>query len=166
MKVSLIAAMSKNRVIGKDNKLPWHIPEDFRYFKEKTLKKHVIMGRKTYESIGKLLPDRTNIIITRKLDYVVDGAIIVNSIGGALGFCTLTYDYYVNPDCEVMIIGGGEIYKEALKYANKIYLTIVNIEIDGDAFFPELDGGEWKKVNTEEREGDPSFSFNEFERIV
>jgi dihydrofolate reductase len=162
MKVSIIAAMSKNRVIGKGNELPWHIPEDFKYFKEKTLKKPVIMGRKTYESIGKLLPGRTNIIVTRKLDYVVNGAIIVNSIEEAFGECIMLFCSIMS-DNEVMVIGGGEIYEQALPHTSKIYLTIVDTEVDGDTFFPEIDD-EWVKISTEQRGGDPSFSFNVFER--
>jgi len=156
MKISMIAAMSKNRVIGSDNKLPWHIPEDFKHFKKNTLKKPVIMGRKTYESIGRLLPNRANIIITRKLDYYINGAIVVNSIEKALEYCE-SMD-------EAMIIGGGEIYKEALPLATKIYLTVIDDEFDGDTFFPELDNT-WEKTSTDQREGDPSFSFNVFERI-
>jgi dihydrofolate reductase len=156
MKVSMIAAMSKNRVIGVDNKLPWHIPEDFKYFKKKTVKKSVIMGRKTHESIGRLLPNRANIIVTRKPDYYVNGAIIVNSIEKALEYC-------MHSD-EAMIIGGGEIYEQALPHASKIYLTIVDTEVEGDTFFPELND-EWELTSKEQREGDPSFSFNILERI-
>ena len=153
--ISMIAAMGKNRVIGKDNSLPWHIPEDFKYFKRQTLKKPVIMGRKTYESIGRLLPKRKNIIVTRKLDYAVEGAIIVNSIKDAILLC--------DPDQEIMIIGGGEIYEAAMPYANKIYLTIIDAEPEGDAHFPHL-GSEWVREETDRRDGDPSFSFNIFKR--
>jgi dihydrofolate reductase len=163
MKLSIIAAMSKNRVIGRGNELPWSIPEDLKHFKQKTIKKPVIMGRKTYESIGKLLPNRTNIIVTRRLDYVVKGAIIVNSIEEALGYGVFIAGSLESDD-EVMVIGGGEIYEQALPHAGKIYLTVVDTEIDGDTFFPELDD-DWKRISTEQREGDPSFSFNVFERI-
>ena len=153
--ISLIAAMAKNSIIGKDNALPWHIPEDFKYFKKQTLKKPVIMGRKTYESIGRLLPKRKNIIVTRKLDYKVEGAIIVNGIEEAILSC--------DPEQEVMIIGGAEIYKAAMPYANKIYLTIIEAEPDGDTYFP-LMKGEWVKTEEDRRDGNPSFSFNIFKR--
>jgi len=165
MKFSIIAAMSKNRAIGKDNKIPWYIPEDIKYFKEKTIKKPVIMGRKTYESIGKLLPDRINIIITRKLDYVVDGAIIVNDILEAIGEAISLFGSIENDENEVMVIGGAEIYEEALPYSDKVYLTIIDSEIDGDVFFPELND-EWKITSTDRREGNPPFSFNIFERVI
>lgn len=157
MGITMIAAMSKNGVIGKNNELPWHISEDLKYFRAKTRNKPVVMGRKTHESIGVVLPGRMNIILTRNTNYYVNGAVIVNNIKKALEKC--------NGFDEVMIIGGAEIYKQALEFANKIYLTIIDREIDGDAFFPEL-GKEWKKISTDHRDGDPSFSFNTFERII
>ena len=155
MKISLIAAMSKNRVIGKNNKLPWNIPEDLKYFRDKTRGKTVVMGRKTYDSIGRLLPKRTNVIITRKLNYDVDGAIIVNNIDSLFD--------NIKDDDEVMIIGGSEIYNQMLPLAERIYLTIINTEIDGDSFFPQLDDN-WVEVSSDQRSGSPSFSFNIYER--
>jgi dihydrofolate reductase len=128
-RISLIAAISENRVIGRDNALPWHIPEDLKRFKEITKGHPVIMGRKTYESIGRLLPKRTNIIVTRDMGYMVDGAVIVHSLNDAL-------DIVAN-EGEVFIIGGGQIFEQAMKIANKLYLTIVHTEIEGDAYFPD-----------------------------
>ena len=155
MRISLIAAMSKNRAIGKNNKLPWNIPEDLKYFRDKTRGKTVVMGRKTYDSIGRLLPKRTNVIITRKLNYDVDGAIIVNNIDSLFD--------NIKDDDEVMIIGGSEIYNQMLPLAERIYLTIINTEIDGDSFFPQLDDN-WVEVSSDQRSGSPSFSFNIYER--
>lgn len=156
MGITIIAAMSKNRIIGKNNKLPWHIPEDLKYFRAKTRNKPVIMGRKTHESIGIVLPERMNIILTRNPNYHVNGATIVSSMKKALEKCK-EFD-------EVMVIGGAEIYKQGLEFANRIYLTIIDQEIDGDAFFPELDDN-WKKIDTDQRNSNPSFSFNTFERV-
>jgi len=139
LNVSLIAAMSKNRVIGKNNELIWDIPEDMKWFREKTKGKPVIMGRKTHESIGRLLPKRKNIIITRKLDYSVKDAIVVNSIEKAILECRNAP--------EIMVIGGGEIYKAALPFVNKIYLTIICKEFDGDTYFPKFDGEDWLEID-------------------
>lgn len=165
MKLSLIAAMSCNRVIGLNNTIPWRIKEDLKYFKEKTLYKPVIMGRKTFESIGRLLPDRLNIIVTKKLDYIVKDAIIVNSIEEAIGICILRIGSLESND-EIMVIGGQEIYEQTLPLAERVYLTIIDKEIEGDAFFPELDADEWEIIETSKAKGNPPFSFNVFERKV
>ena len=163
LRISIIAAMSENRIIGKDNKLPWHIPEDLKYFKEKTKGKTVIMGRKTYESMGRLLPNRKNIIITRDEQFKdkqagkVDAAVVVNSIEDAIKLCL--------PDEEVMIIGGTNIYEQFLSRANKIYLTIVHTIIDGDATFPELNEN-WKLTQSQFNEGAMPFTFQTYEKVV
>lgn len=130
-KISLIAAVSKNGVIGRDNKLPWHIPEDLKYFKETTLGAPVIMGRKTFESIGRLLPGRKNILVSRKKDWMVPGATVVNSIEDALSAASET------GVTEVFVIGGSEIYSLALPFADRLYLTVVQIETEGEALFPQ-----------------------------
>ena len=131
MKISLIAAISENKVIGRDNDLPWHIPEDLKRFKEITKGHPVIMGRKTYESIGRLLPNRTNIIITRDKTYQVEGAVIVNSLEDAI------QEGKKVDDREIFIIGGGQIFEQAIEVADKLYLTIVHDTIDGDVYFPD-----------------------------
>ena len=146
MIISLIAAMDKNRVIGKDGKLPWHLPKDMKYFRDKTKGKPVIMGRKTYESIGRPLPERTNIIISRDKDYKVEGCIVVHSIDEALKTAG-------NVE-EVMVIGGSQIYKEFLPKANKLYLTLIEADFDGDTYFPEYKIEEWKETVYEEHERD------------
>ncbi|MAH02147.1 type 3 dihydrofolate reductase [Candidatus Woesearchaeota archaeon] len=152
MIISLIAAMDKNRVIGKGGKLPWNLPADMKYFKDKTLGKPIIMGRKTYESLGKPLPNRTNIIITRDRDYKAEGCIVVHSAEEALKAA--------EGDEEVMIIGGSQIYKELLPKTNRMYLTIVDADFEGDTFFPEYDVKEWKETAYEEHERDAENQYN------
>ena len=146
MIISLIAAMDKNRVIGKDGKLPWHMPKDMKFFRDTTKGKTVIMGRKTYESIGRPMPNRINIIITRDNDYKVEGCIVVHSIDEALKAAG-------NVE-EVMVIGGSQIYKEFLPKANRIYLTKIDAEVEGDTYFPEFEIEGWKEVSYEEHERD------------
>jgi len=146
MIISLIAAMGKNRVIGKNNSLPWNLPTDMKYFRDKTRNKPVIMGRKTYATIGKPLPNRTNIIITRDENYKAEGCIVVHSADEALKATD-------NAE-EVMVIGGSQIYKEFLPKANKMYLTFIDAEFEGDTYFPEYDITEWKETSYEEHERD------------
>ncbi|WP_372770204.1 type 3 dihydrofolate reductase [Pseudoalteromonas sp.] len=131
MMISMIAAMANNRVIGKDNDMPWHLPADLKHFKAVTLGKPVIMGRRTYESIGRLLPGRDNIIITRNTDYVIDGAIMALSPEHAL---SLAGDVE-----EVMIIGGGKIYLDFLTRADRLYLTHIDLDVEGDTQFPDYE---------------------------
>ena len=158
MQASLIVAVAKNRVIGKDNTLIWHLPRDLKYFKEKTLGHHVIMGRKNFESIPEKfrpLVNRKNIIITRQTEYKVDGCIIVNSLKKALKIAKK------NGDTEPFIIGGGQIYKAALEQnlVNKIYLTKVYHSFDGDTFFPELSEN-WKEINIIKNKADEKHNYN------
>lgn len=146
MHISLIAAKSENGVIGKDNKLPWDLPEDLKYFKKMTLGKPIIMGRKTFESMGsKPLPQRENIILTHHAGLVLPGCIIVNSVEGALAAA--------GSRDEVMVIGGAEIYAQFLPLATRLYLTIVHQIIDGDSFFPKFDLEDWQLVEQEEHAG-------------
>lgn len=137
--ISIIAAMSENRAIGKDNKLPWYIPEDLAWFKEKTRGKPVIMGRKTHESIGKRLPGRLNIVISRDKDYVSPIKYVYkhNSLEDAIKKHEGLY--------ELMIIGGSELYKAAIPLANRMYLTRICANFEGDTFFPEYDESEWEE---------------------
>lgn len=155
--IKIIVAMSKNRVIGSNNQLIWKLSSDLKRFKELTTDNPVIMGRKTYESIGRPLPNRRNIIITRNTDYSVDGCEIVSSLEEAL--------LLTNNNC--FIIGGGEIYKQSLEFADKIYLTLVNKEFEGDTSFPEL-GQEWAKISRKDFDADDKneydYSFIEYER--
>lgn len=143
MKLAIIVAAAKNGVIGLNNKLPWHLPQDLKYFKSVTLGKPVIMGRKTYESIGKPLPGRTNIVITRSKDWVAaEGVIVVNGFEEALH----NAQRFLNEGAggEAVVIGGAEIYRFALQFADRIYLTRIDAEPEGDAFFNELQSTEWK----------------------
>jgi dihydrofolate reductase len=135
---SLIVAMAQNRVIGINNTLPWHLPEDLKRFRALTTGHHIIMGRKTYESLGRLLPGRTTIIVTRNKHYKVEGALIAHSLKSAW--------LLASGDAEPFVIGGAELYKEGLKLATKLYITEVQGEFSGDAFFPALDENAWNLV--------------------
>jgi dihydrofolate reductase len=145
--VSLIAAVSKNGVIGVDNKLPWYIPQDLKRFKELTTNNVVIMGRKTYESIGKPLPNRLNIVVSRNKDLEIDGCLVVDSISKAIK--------KAGSDKEIFIIGGGEIYRKSIKFADEIYLTRIDTIHEGDTTFPELSEF-WVETDREDHDG---FSF-------
>lgn len=155
--IKIIAAISKNRVLGNDNKLIWSLPNDLKRFKKLTTNNTVVMGRKTYESIGRPLPNRRNIVITRDENYHDDNIEVVNSIEEALLLC--------NNDC--FIIGGGQIYQQTLDLAEKIYLTIVDEEFEGDAFFPEL-GKDWFKISKVDNEINENhnykYTFIDYER--
>ena len=159
--LSLIVAVADNNVIGKDNKMLWHIPEDFKHFKKTTLDKPCIMGRKTYESIlehlGKPLPKRTSIVISRS-GYSHEGCLSASSLEGAIEIAQ--NEIKKNDGDEIMILGGAQIYALALPIANRIYLTRVHQEPEGDAFFPEF-GADWKEVSFDPHEG---FSFLTLER--
>lgn len=148
MKLALIVAAAKNGVIGCDNQLPWHLPQDLKYFKAITLGKPIIMGRKTYESIGKPLPGRTNIVVTRNRDWVAaDGVIVTNSFESALAEARLVSNNQLSPVDEIMVIGGAEMYRAAISQADRIYLTLVDVEPQGDAFFMPLNKDIWALVS-------------------
>ncbi len=136
--ITIIAAVGENNAIGKDNKLLWHLPDDFKRFKELTSNHYIIMGRKTFESFPKPLPNRTHVIITNNKDYIAPGCIIVNSLKSAIESCPKNE--------EIFIIGGGEIYKQSLEFSDKIELTIVSTSPDADTFFPTFGKG-WKLVS-------------------
>lgn len=157
MKISLIVALSANRVIGEGNKLPWHLPEDLKRFKRITSGHPVIMGRKTYESIGRLLPGRMNIIITRNENYRIEGAVVVHSLVAAYEAAGAAPGGE-----EIFVIGGGEIFSMALPQADKLYLTWVKKRIEGDTFFPEIDV---KYFGESFREEHPEFTFVDLERL-
>ncbi|MEI8385250.1 MAG: dihydrofolate reductase [Nitrosomonadaceae bacterium] len=143
--LSILVAMAKNRVIGKNNTLPWQLPPDLKRFKQLTMGHHIVMGRKTYESIGRPLPGRTSIIITRQTDYQAPGAIVVASIDQALKVSSEGQEI----DQEIFVIGGAEIYQQALELCQRIYITEIQQEFDGDTLFPELNQQEWREISRE-----------------
>jgi dihydrofolate reductase len=139
--LSLIVAVAKNNVIGLNNTLPWHLPEDLKRFRALTTGHHIIMGRKTYESLGRLLPGRTTVIVTRNKNYKLEGALIAHSLESAVDLC--------QNDAEAFVIGGAELYQDGLRLANKLYITEVDLSIEGDAFFPNLDLNLWQETSRE-----------------
>lgn len=154
MIVSAIVAKAKDNVIGKDNDIPWYLPADLKYFKKTTLNHHIIMGRKCFQSIGKPLPKRTNIIVTRNPFYIVSNCYIASSVEEAL---EIAHD---NGEEEAIIIGGGEIYKLTQKLWDKLYITEVHAEIEGDIFFPKIDTKKWVKVSEESHQKDAKHEFD------
>jgi len=150
MKISLVWAMAQNRVIGRNNQLPWYLPEDLKYFKRITLGKPVIMGRKTFDSIGKPLPGRTNIVVTRNRDWSFEGVRTVDSLEAARELCE--NQAIVDGTEEAMIIGGAEIYRQAMPLADRLYLTEVHADVEGDATFPEFDRSQWQEIAREDFE--------------
>ena len=157
MTVSLVVAAAKNNVIGRDGELPWHLPDDLRHFKRLTTGKPIIMGRRTFESIGRPLPDRHNIVMTRDPDYAAAGCDVVTSVSDALKLA--------DDDSEVMVIGGGQVYLDFLHRADRIYMTRVQAEIDGDTYFPEIDPNEWQLVSSEHHDADEKNAYA-FEMMV
>jgi len=160
MKLSIIVAFDENRLIGNNNNLPWHLPADLRHFKKITMGHHMIMGRRTFESIGKPLPGRTSVIVTRQKNYMAQGCIIVNSLDEALLYC--------NNQDEVFIIGGAQIFECALPLAAKLYVTRILQAFKGDTWFPEISGDEWEVVSAENHNADEKnewkYSFLEYVR--
>ena len=165
MKLSLIAALATNDVIGRDNQVPWHLPTDLRRFKELTMGHHLVMGRKTFDSVGRPLPGRTTVVITRSNDWSADGVAVVHSLEDALRVAANA------GESEVFIAGGAEIYELAMHRADRMYLTRVHAEVEGDTFFPEFDDvSEWRLVDAEHCEADERnlypFSFLTYERAA
>ncbi|ETP70040.1 dihydrofolate reductase [Planococcus glaciei CHR43] len=156
--ISLMVAHDPNRVIGKDNQLPWHIPEDLAYFKKHTIGKGIVMGRNTYESIGRPLPKRRNIVVTRNPEYRADGIDVVHTLNEAVRLAEEQHE-------EVMVIGGEQIFRTILPQADRLYITLIKKEFDGDTFFPEY-GPEWTAVSESEEQasGDIRFVYLVFER--
>ncbi len=140
-RLSLIVAMAKNRIIGADGKIPWHLPNELQLFKSVTMGHHIIMGRKTYESIKRLLPGRTTVIVTRQKNYTIPGAKIAHTLDEAVALCA--------GDSEIFVIGGGELYRAALPKTDRIYLTVVDAEPAGDTQMPEFDVAQWRLHSTE-----------------
>jgi len=158
-RLALIAAVAANGVIGSDNALPWRLPEDLKRFKALTLGHPVIMGRKTFESIGRPLPGRRNLVITRNAGYRADGCEVLDSLEAALAACAGSTD-------EVFVIGGAQIYAEALPLAQRLYLTEIRRDYPGDARFPEWSRAQWKEVARERRCGEDGlpYDFADYER--
>ena len=146
-KISLIAAMANNRVIGKDNDMPWHMPADLKHFKAVTMGKPVVMGRKTFESIGRPLPGRQNVVISRNKDWHHDGVLVATSTEEALAF--------LKDAQEIMVIGGGHVYQQFLPLASRLYLTFIDLEVEGDTFFPDWKAvGNWQQTDLQEYSSD------------
>jgi dihydrofolate reductase len=158
--VSLIVAMSRNGVIGDRGRIPWHLPAELQRFKRVTMGHHLVMGRKTWESIGRLLPGRTSVIVSRNPRYAVPGAIVADSLQAAIAICLY--------DDEVFVIGGAELFREALPIADRLYLTVVDAELPGDTMMPEIDLDEWQVTETDEVAADErnpiAFRFTRYER--
>jgi dihydrofolate reductase len=163
VRLALIAAVARNGVIGRGGEMPWRIPADLQYFKAATMGKPMIMGRRTFDSIGRALPGRTSIVVTRNADFAADDVEVAGDLDRALAIAAQT------GSDEVMVIGGGEIYAAALPRADRLYLTEVHIDADGDVHFPALDRAQWREASRDDHaaEGDaPAFSFVVLERIA
>lgn len=147
MNIALIAAVASNGVVGRNNQLPWQLGEDLRYFKRTTLGKPVIMGRRTWDSIGRPLPGRANIVVSRQADLQIEGALVVSDLAAALDQAS---HIAASENCdEIMIIGGAEIYRLAFTFANRLYLTEIHAEFEGDAWFPQWDRESWRECSRE-----------------
>ena len=156
MKIILIAAMAKNRVIGRDNAIPWHIPGEQQRFKALTMGHTLIMGRKTFESIGRPLPGRKTIVISRNPEYQAKGCLTATSLTEALALCP--------KEATIFIAGGGEIYRQALEMAEAIYLTVLDREVDGEVLFPEFDPEQLRKISAERVNGPEAYTFSVYQR--
>ncbi|TKB50925.1 type 3 dihydrofolate reductase [Ferrimonas aestuarii] len=141
MRLSLIACMAHNRIIGQGNQMPWHLPADLKHFKAVTMGKPVVMGRKTYESIGRPLPGRHNVVISRQPDLQIEGVSVVTSIDAALALLA--------DEAEVMIIGGGQLYQAMLPHADRLYLTLADLHVAGDTQFPDYSQYQWQELERE-----------------
>ena len=158
MMISLIVAMASNRVIGDKGDIPWKIPGELKMFKESTMGHTMIMGRKTYETIGRPLPGRTNIVVTRQPDYQAPGCVVVNDLNRAIASCS--------PDeSEAFIIGGGQIYQETISDADRIYLTVLPREVSGDTYFPEFSENDFKIIKSDFIDAVEPYHFYIYERV-
>ncbi len=159
--ISILVAMAKNRTIGINNTLPWRCPEDLKHFKALTMGHHMIMGRKTFDSIGKPLPGRTTVVVTRNANLKIEGCLIANSLQQAIELC--------KGDTEIFVVGGAEIYAQALPLANTLYITEIQQEVEGDAHFPAFNHHEWQESArevTSQREPQPlDYHFVTYQRV-
>ncbi|CAM3826069.1 dihydrofolate reductase [Vreelandella rituensis] len=163
--VAMIVAMSRNRVIGVEGKLPWYLPEDLKFFKRITQAKPLVMGRKTFTSIGRALPNRLNIVVTRDTSFAHAGVRVCHDLEPALALA----DQQATIDAaeEIMVMGGGEIYAQALPFAQRLYVTEVDVEVEGDAYFPEIDPVTWQetqRVAGSPAKGQPDYDFVIYQR--
>jgi dihydrofolate reductase len=154
MIVSIIVAVAENLAIGKDNKLLWHLPSDLKFFKNKTMGHHIIMGRKTYESIGKALPGRVSVIVTRNKEYKVEDCVVVHSLKEAIDFAKS------EKEMEAFVIGGAELINESLEFADKIYLTEVKESFEADVFLKPIDKSKWKEELREDYKSDEKHKYD------
>jgi len=161
MKLAIIVATDKQGLIGRDNDLPWKISADLQYFRRVTMGKPLVMGRNTHESIGRPLPGRKNIIVTSDKTYYVEGCTVVNSLDGAIEACGEAE--------EVMVMGGASLYKQLLPQAERLYLTQVNAELEGDTWFPDWDKNQWQEISREDHLADEKnqypYSFVVYDRV-
>lgn len=161
--ISLLVAMDKNHVIGFENDMPWHIPKDLKFFKEKTTGHSMIMGRKTFDSIGRVLPNRRNIVLTRKQKDFPEGIEVINDVQ------TILELNEANPKEEFFVVGGGDIFKQVLPYAHRMYITVIDESFEGDTYFPEFSKAEWKVTSTEKGIKDTKnpydYNFLQYDRI-
>jgi dihydrofolate reductase len=161
MQISLVVAMAENRVIGRENRLPWHLSADLKRFKALTMGKPIIMGRSTWESIGRPLPGRTNIVVTRDKGYRADGCILTHSLDQALDAAA--------GHQEAMVVGGADIYRQILPSADRLYLTRVKADVDGDTRFPEIDAHDWREIERiggkADDDNDYDYEFITLERV-
>jgi len=161
MRISLIVAISENKVIGHEGGLPWHLSADLRRFKRLTMGHHLVMGRKTFESIGRLLPGRTTVVLTRNADYRIEGAVIASDFGSAIA--------NVAGDDELFVVGGQEIYRLALPHVDRMYLTAVHATVEGDTHFPDIGWDDWDLIEDErfaaDEKNDYDYSFRVLERV-
>lgn len=164
--VSLIVAATRNQVIGLENQMPWHLPADLRYFKQRTLGKPIIMGRKTWESLGRPLPGRLNIVISRQADVALAGAEVFADLASAI---ERGQEWATQQGVdEVMVIGGGQIYQQAIALAQRVYLTRIELELEGDTFFPVLGADDWQQTSAQAhpaQDSEPGYTFEVWQRI-
>jgi dihydrofolate reductase len=164
MRVCLIWAMTNNRVIGRDNRLPWHLPDEMQHFMRTTLGKPVVMGRKQFESMGKPLSKRSNIVLSRNPEFAPDGVAVVRTFDDALSYAAAVNR---DPDNdEIMVIGGAEIYALALPRADRLYCTLIDAELDGDTFFPEFDMAQWREVSRSDHPIDARHAYGYSVRVL
>lgn len=165
--IAMMVAMDKNRVIGVDGQLPWYLPEDLKFFKRMTQAKPLVMGRKTFASIGKPLPNRLNIVVTRQQDFAHAGVRVCHDLPSALALAD--QQATIEAAEEIIVMGGGEIYRQAMPYATRLYVTEVDMEVEGDAYFPPIDPNEWRetqRIAGQPNEQQPDYAFVTYERIV
>lgn len=156
-RISILVAVARNAVIGADNRLPWHLPDDLKYFKRLTTGHCVVMGRKTYDSIGRPLPNRKNVVITRQPGLRIEGAVVVHSLDDALEAC--------GDDAEIFVIGGAEIFRQAMARTDRLYLTELQRDYEGDVLMPAYDRSLWREVSREKRfAGDLEYHYVVYDR--